>query len=268
VITKIYFTLTETDVTMLGALGTDAVKKQWLQNTIQLAYAEWMQLTKNLPKSKAGPYKNGASVEQGNENTASLVLAGSFPLMIEDGNPETWMGEWLLGPNSKKRRKAKDGSWYNIIPFKHGGATNERNKTMMNDIIESGIPAKQAKNLASILKKEIKRQLVGGTTASKIKKASVQMTNKRVNWGARLNLSGSTSFMKSRYHGMVRTQKTYEQKSEGSFMTFRVISEKGRGTGTWMYPAKPGAKLMDKVAEFIDQNAHKWFEDVLREMGK
>jgi len=233
------------------------------------------------------------------QNIVELVLNGGYPLMIEEGNPLTDMRRWLLGPNSKGRRpiwgsaSKRAGSsvgsgWYNVIPFKHKGMSTPQKglgslKAITGTLQKKGISEDRANDLAKIIKKAVKEQLMGekrtevftnkkGKTKIRQLGPSIQTTKKRVKWGGRLRLTDdkgmgrNKNMMKSMYEGMVRSQKIYEKKGGSQFVTFRTISSrKGQGV-TWMYPARSGEKLMDEVAKYIEKHSGEFLEEVFRRM--
>jgi hypothetical protein len=152
---------------------------------------------------------------------------------------------------SLKVRTSKKGSRYLIIPFQHNTpGANAIGKAMPEDIYA------MAKGLSpsSIIGQT---QRLSGTGAHDIKSRKQLTTNQNIyNWGASLN--GDS--VGRNYAGMRRFDTSGGGLRRSSYLTFRVMSEKGNG---WIVPSKPGLFLAEAVAKTLQPKAEKAFQEAI-----
>lgn len=184
---------------------------------------------------KGQPLPNGASVQHPSGNLAkqaelvtgsgfcewSLVNDESYAEAIEKGTKERDLKEML--PTAKKARRAKDGTLYLIIPFRHGTPGTVGLKAMPSKVHQ--------------IAQKLSRSRVTG------KYAEVSGTGHMVNrhtykWGDKLTnaqivAAGGTFKDQNRFQGMYK----FGNEHHTSYITFRVMSEKSAG---WVVPARPG----------------------------
>lgn len=170
---------------------------------------------------------------------------------IEDGfKPGPIIDRVLNG--GKPPKKAKDGSSYKIIPFKHNKAPAQQSAAQLR--------------LARYAKNEIKKQGLDKVITDKQgrpvigRAASVSIKGKDQPTG-RFNqplLAGLTIYQ--------REQKLKSGKSKivRDVMTFRVISSKHHGTGMWETKGYKGLRAFEEVQQQIDRLWNDMMRDLLK----
>jgi len=167
----------------------------------------------------------------GQGNIAQKVLAiKQIARDLEDGK-----GPWDMKPmllNGPKARVSKNGTRYNIIPFRHGTSSNyspnSNARPMPQDIY------KQAREL----------------------KASVRQGN-AMKWGGRLPATGkpgqnpTTGYQHKNdiHEGMVRIEKQYGAATQSKYLTFRIVSSKSDPL-SWWHPGYEAHHIAKGVSEF------------------
>lgn len=143
---------------------------------------------------------------------------------LEEGLPERDMKQSLR--TAPKARRAKDGSLYLIIPFRHGVPGTRG----LNPMPKSVYRLAQALTHSRTLGAPITRTSATGH----------QVPQFIYRWNGRLSAKdlaagGVEGDVVRRHQGMVRMGK----KGHTSYLTFRVMSEKSPA-GSWVRPATPG----------------------------
>ncbi len=217
---------------------------------------------------KGWPLPNGAAVQRPSGNLAAhaaleesayldfrLVNPESYAEAVEKGTKERDMK--LSLPNAPKARRAKDGSLYLIIPFRHGTPGTVGLRPM---------PAR-VHAMAQHLKPS---KVTGHFMEPSVTRPGEQVQRNRYKWGGRLSAgelaaAGLSFKAQSRYAGMVK----FGAAGHASYMTFRVMSEKSKG---WVLPALPGIWAARTAAEEAYKDgkgalADALMEDLLRLAG-
>lgn len=160
------------------------------------------------------------------ERTATdWVLHNDAPYasFVEEGTKE-WDQKKIL-QTSQRTRRAKDGSLYLIIPFRHGTPGSV------------GLPP-MPKQIHGMARKLQKSSITG--SRMELNAHGAPVSRNTYAWGGRLKskailAAGGTLQDAQRYGGMVRFG--HPKGGHGSYITFRVMSEKSRG---WIHPAVEG----------------------------
>lgn len=206
----------------------------------------------NLPDSLNNIYKENLYIEQLSDN---IVVVGVRPeaLWIEEGRKSGFMDELL-----KNGKTSKDGHKYQVIPFKkETGRKNTSNsgEDLVNELKgflkSQGIRYSKTRGLALDDKGSPRVGKIHSFNIKDLKgkkKQRVQDLSK--------NLQGLSIFQ------------NYNEKTgrvERDIMTFRVISEKHRGTGKWEHPGRQGEKILEKTYEWIEKT---WQREILPELQR
>lgn len=141
---------------------------------------------------------------------------------LEEGTPERDMKAML--PNSKRARRAKDGSLYLIIPFRHGTPGARGMNAMPKDVYDRVVKFKFSKNVSA----PATRVSATGWTVPRWFYAWQDKLDAKT-----LRAMGLEEPEVKRYEGMHRMSR----RGQTSYLTFRVLSQKSRG---WIRPAVPG----------------------------
>ncbi len=167
---------------------------------------------------------------------------------IEDGmEAHEMIDDLTQGPKAKT---AKDGSRYNIIPFKHNKSPQNTSRAQMQ--------------IQNVVKKELKARGLDKTI----------MVNGRPATGrvATLDLVGknmpTNKFNKPILAGLTIYQREVKTKAGKSMikrdvMTFRVASTKQKGSGMWFHPGSKGANIFKEVEQEVDQMWQQMMKDIL-----
>lgn len=185
-------------------------------------------------KSRLRPYQNALSYHEISPGIWVVSLDESA-FFIEEGMEPHSQYDTLLKENAKI---SAEGFRYKVIPFEHSkGPTyqtdNARNITKMvkAELKARGIPYKKIETDAS-----------GSPRIGKLHSFSVPGSPKpsaKAKFGALVGVNV--------YQNMV------EGKMKRDVMTFRVISEKNKGDGSWEHPGLPAEKILDDVYEKIQR---------------
>lgn len=144
---------------------------------------------------------------------------------LEEGHDAYDQKATLFNGTSKRARRAKDGSLYLVIPFRHGVPGTRGIKPMPKEVYAM---AKRMEFSRVLGAPSIRTSATGWEVPRWTYRWNDRLTEKGL---AALNASGSTS----RYSGMVRMSKS----GHTSYMTFRVMSTKSPAS-SWVRPAAPG----------------------------
>lgn len=146
---------------------------------------------------------------------------------VEDGAPARDMKKSLA--TSKKARRAKDGSLYLIIPFRHFTPSDQR-PSMPKEIYA----------LANALSRSYQR----GQDGYRLSATGHFVPRWRYQWGGSLpskkalQAAGFSAAVASRYAGLYK----FGEPRHTNYITFRVMSEKSTG---WIRPAMEGKKPLE-----------------------
>jgi hypothetical protein len=185
------------------------------------------------------------------------AVISTYPraMMIEEGYASFDMKPGLL--NGPKSRPKKDGGRYNIVPFRYL------------------LPNKQYRNRHfPTMPVSIARLVTAKSFAPSIQ----DQPGGKVQWGSRLELPAGEypgaiknpfytaaeaerrgkenpmtdvyAWKSSPFAGMVRIQKTYEQRKQSIYLTFRTVSDQS-DPNSWIHPGQPPNPVVDAVANYV-----------------
>lgn len=149
----------------------------------------------------------------------ALGNAADHAKAIEEGAPERDMKKVL--PTAPRARRAKDGSLYLIIPFRHG-VSSSRLSPMPKAVHGLAVGLKHSR----IVSQKTRMSATGHTVPAWIYEWNGRVTRKA------LIAAGLDEAAVRRFQGLVRMGK----KGQTTYMTFRVMSQKSKG---WIRPAQP-----------------------------
>ena len=189
------------------------------------AYSEAIRLAQAKLKTTQRDYVNALQFEKIDDNVYIITLSGPAANAIENGWGSFDMKPGLLaGPNSKVTKK---GTRYNTVPFSYQPTSNaplspknEELRSSLRDVIK-------ANGLSKIIKNQATGKPLEGIVA-RVKNTGIK------------NLDG-----------LVKIQKTYGNKTQSTYMTFRRVSTNSKA-GSWMHPGYAGAKIFPMVEQFIE----------------
>jgi hypothetical protein len=151
-------------------------------------------------------------------------------------------------------KTSKDGNRYKIIPFSHKKTVNT--------------PSSQVK-MANFVKSELKKRGLdkivsdpqGNPIVGKVASVDLVKDNKKgQTFVSKFNkplLQGLTI-----YQNKVKNAQGKESIKQ-SVMTFRVISEKAKGSGDWFWPESKGAHIFEEVEKEVDAIFEKMMVEIV-----
>lgn len=276
-----------------------AVKANLSLQIAKTLRARWMSLADEKLTTQLQTYRDGIQQEHLRGQAAVVSLLGDAPNRLEHGSPAYDMRDTLLGPKvpivtrgsgQKGKMQDKTGGYYRAIPFRHqtpgrsGKPSSMRLAKPMGHAYAKSLGAEAAKDIGKAIYAAARKL---SPTVSEPHRLAGQQTAKTGNAGARTSKAlapmkpqtfaarlgaGVGGVGKLRPHhktdiyaGMVRLQKTYQKATQGSYMTFRMIST--RNPVGWQHPATPGAQLMKTLAEELPVMAEAVVNNFLRSMS-
>lgn len=231
--------------------------KTGVEALASMTHAKTMELATTEINSVSKIYKDALDFQQIEEGIW-VVSLDAKALWIEEGRKTGFMEELLntQSPESSgKIKTSKEGHKYRVIPFEHSKNPSEqtaRAKELTNQIKtalkEKGIPYKKIETDSEGSPR------IGLLHKFDISSARLKDSHKNE------PLSGVAIYQK-------KDAKTGKIKRD--IMTFRVISEKHRDEGKWVYPENAkyakGVKLMDKAFAWA---LNEWETKILPEILK
>lgn len=234
----------------LRELGKDVEKlsqdmmakaKLQVQTAAAMAYSMIVEKANSRLKSTRSKYidaLNIQSIQSDGTNEIWAVTLNKSAKWLEEGTPRHEMIDDLV--NGPKSKISKDGFRYNVIPFDHSGPSANKSRAQ--------------NKIASYVKSELKKRGLDQTITKNGKPvlgraATVNLTDK----GSPINkfnkplLSGLTIYQRE-----VKTKKG-DTKIKRDIMTFRVVSEKQKGSGSWVYPEKAPLNFFAETARDLDE---------------
>lgn len=206
---------------------------------------------------------NGASVQHPSGNLAkhatlkegpgfcdySLENDAAYAEAIEKGTKQRDLKEIL--PTAEKARRAKDGSLYLIIPFRHG--------TQQNAVGLRPMPSR-VYAMAQALRRS---SITGHRMEPSVTRPGQQVERNVYSWGdhltvAQLRAAGASFREQNRYAGMYK----FGEPGHSSYVTFRVMSSKSPG---WILPARPGIWAARTAAQVALQDGESLLKEALWE---
>lgn len=169
------------------------------------------------------PYIRGKMPKHRVFTAAVITLSGGFPVMIEMGWDGGSMKEGLL--NGPKARTAKDGTRYNVIPFRHGtpGTTGKNFKAMGSQFVKA-LGRHEAARLGERVYAE----------------AKALKPRERLRPRA-----GGTPILRSTHETDLYS--SMEKIGSSQYMTWRTVSSMSH-PDSWVHPGLAPAKFFDEAA--------------------
>jgi len=202
--------------------------------------------------SRLAAYKKALSFKEVGENTWVIEL-DEKALWIEDGKEAGSMLDDLL--KSPKAKVSKDGHKYIVVPFEHSKAPQHQTA--------------EAQSITDMLRKDLKKQGVNFKKLDRnpdgsVREGLVHSGNhggpKKPHWTNRA-LDNVRIYQKGMKNpdGSPSLDGKGMQKGSRTALTFRIASEKHRGT-KWEQPALEGVKIFDEAFEWALQQ---WETEIL-----
>lgn len=223
--------------------------KQGMSLLQQQVYGKIVEKAQDKLKSTRSVYLANLGMVNDTDNLWVVYLKKDAA-WIEDGiEPHEMIDDLTLGPKAKV---AKDGSRYNIIPFKHNKNPQHTSRAQMQ--------------IQNVVKKELKargldktimvdgRPKLGRAATLKNELAGKGMPTNKFN---RPILAGLTIYQREH-----KTQ-TGKTQIKRDVMTFRVASTKQKGSGMWFHPGKQGANIFEEVSKEVDQMWSAMLNDIV-----
>ena len=220
--------------TVLRTIPTKRQLQTALRRIGSAARGEWVRLAGEQLHSTKRDYVAGISNAKFEKGRKSMVieLNGPMPNMVEHGWSGGDMRVFLATGHAPNAKQAKDGHWYNHIPFRHGS------------------PGTKGRNVGKAMPRSVHRFAKGLGRGQRIEHAAgidektlKVIRKKERGWHA----SG-------RFEGMVKS---------GGYMTFRTISQNNpRG---WIHPGIRARHLIPQVQRFVQKIAPAVIEATVNE---
>jgi hypothetical protein len=244
--------------------ATEKVKKKIeddLKNSVKVlgkgALKEAEKLAQeNLPTSLENIYKDSLYIEELSENMVAIGVREDAE-WIEKGRRGGFMEELLNRKSGSEVKESKDGNKYRVIPFKHSTEISKKSSSgneLVNELKtflrRQGVPYSKSRALAL--------DENGSPRIGKIHSFNImEMRNKGKKGAASLsrNLQGVSIF---------QNKNPITGKVERNIMTFRVISEKHRGS-KWEHPGRNGEEILSKTFQWVQDT---WQRDLLPELKR
>lgn len=203
-----------------------------IQSSLAIVRDRWQQEVQQKLKSSRMLYLQGLGFDSimypiDSDGFAGAVqLKGKFPNMLEKGFPAFDIKAEFS--KSSKVHKSKSGGWYLTVPFRHSVPNSNG---MFGDSMPKGV-YKAARKLTS---------------------------------GGRLSFPGAgdkswTGYQRknTKYDGLTRIVKSYQNTNQSQYYTFRRVSNNSDSM-SWWHPGYGGVKVADKLLPF----ARSTFMDML-----
>lgn len=210
----------------------------------------------SLPPKLSSIYSNSLYIENIADNI-TVVGIREEAFWIENGRKEGFMEELLTRKSGSEVKTSKEGHKYRVIPFEHSTSEPKNALPEKTDIANElrgflkskGVPYSKSRALALDDKGSPR---IGKIHSFDIKSMREGKKGKKLSE----NLQGVTVF---------QDMNPKTGKVERSFMTFRVISEKHRGTGKWEHPGRLGEDILQKTFKWLQDE---WQQKFLPELKR
>lgn len=197
-----------------------------IRDTVEVVKDEWEQTARRKLKSTFPDYYMGLneynSVEFPDEMTGVITLRGKWPNMLETGFPPFDMKKGFK--RSERATRTGKGGWYLTIPMRH----RTPNST---GLMVGGNP--MPRDIYNQARKLQPKQRLTGTE---------DRYPPQTSWTGYQHKSGL-------YEGMIRNIKQYPKAQQGTYYTFRRVSNKSDPTA-WWHPGFDGVHAMQYIRPF------------------
>jgi hypothetical protein len=225
--------------------ATMLIQRTWIQaaNGREVSYQGRTFSVKRVSGDYARSIEQGLQYPDGGDELAGRVTANAtYAEAIEQGSPPRDMKPGLLaGP---KARRAKDGSVYTIVPFRHGTPGSITLPAMPKEIYQ------QAKRFAHsrITGSRMEQNAHGVPVRRNTYKWGDRLGQTEQGWRSRIKPEGHEyTHTTSIFSGMVRMGSP----KHSTFMTFRVVSSKSP-SNSWWSPGSDPKPVAAAVAEMVE----------------
>jgi uncharacterized protein YajQ (UPF0234 family) len=221
------------------------------------AHAHVLDEASSKLKSRFDIFKKNFVIEKIDRGVYSVVVK-SEARWIEDGQEPHSMLEYLL--KSPKAKRAKDGSKYLIVPFKHNVAPSRstETQTQLRDILRSELKKKD------ISYQKIERNPDGSAKLGLLHKMDIKTPDHLKSprgdpegrpylWGLRIYQN-----IKKNDDGSTKLDKHGQPAIARDIFTFRVASSKHEGS-KWFHPGSEPMHFLDDAYEWAKR---KWDEEI------
>lgn len=232
------FALKQAQVEDLGATIASNITDRIFHN--------WRKAAMDGLKSTRKLYIQNLQIGEISPTKKYIFLSGVFLNMIEAGFSAFDMKPGFL--NSRKVKHTKKGSPYITIPFRWAtpGALGE--SEIFANVMPREIYAQVRRNQSTITSP------VNGTISrgksNYILPSNLKITDLRPSFS---DIKNRTTFPEythkgSIYEGIVRNEKTYEKATQGSYVSFRRVSEQS-DMMSWIHKAQEGKNFAKKAID-------------------
>ncbi len=240
----------------LFAVLSDEIVEAVLGDIATAARNHWIGLAQKHLSTSLNDYVNSIQEVVFAPGTATITLLGQPANIIEHGHGAQDLREWLLGPNvpeatggQKGKRRAKDGSFYRSVPFRHGTpGTGGSVGRAMGDPYRGTVAG--ARKLGRAVYRQAKKLSPSRSIGSRMERGG-QLEPGLM---PKLKAHHKTDI----YAGMIKLKKVYKSSDQSQYMTFRTISEAVQ-TG-WIRPATGPRDFAMLTAKFVERLAPAAFE--------
>lgn len=188
-------------------------------------FYNWQSQAKNNLHSTRNEYIRNLNIQHISATRKAIILTGKIPNMIEEGASAYDMKPGFLG--SSKAKTDKNGRKYLIIPFRHATPNAIGESQIFANVMPQDV-YKVVKTLAPT-KTDLNNGIIERGGRLDIQDIPQQYQAPRVR-PAFSDINKTTTFpsythKSSIYEGMIRNEKTYENATQSSYVTFRRVSE-------------------------------------------
>lgn len=225
-----------------------------------------------LKEEVAGAIKDGVALLASSTNAKAHELAAEqlkttskkFRDALSFDNPEEgiyivslnekmlWREDGITGPHEmiddmlkNNAKVSKEGFKYKVIPFRHeGGPTQNSPKTMALLSIMKSFLKQKGVNYKKLETGKDGKPLIGKLHSFNYKTPTSDFASPKPSKMASFpTFAGLNIYQHKNEKGAVQR----------SLVTFRVVSEKHKGTGKWVHPGLQGAHILDQAFFFAEQ---------------
>lgn len=211
-------------------------------------YETWLQIAgQELHGSRAAYQRSIILVDRGRFRKA-VMLVNKFPNMLEQGASAFDMKNGFS--LSSKKKISKSGKWYLHIPFRFAtpGALGE--SEVFTDILPRRV-------YSLLRKKESLRTAMGGQSRRRATLSLSELPEEYQKKGFREEVANADRVFAryihktSIYQNIGRSVKTYENATQGQYVSFRTVGE-ASDPNAWIHQGLVARNLADKALQRLD----------------
>jgi hypothetical protein len=215
------------------------------------------QLSEQFPKELEKKYKDNIYIEHLADNIVEVGLREEVA-WIDQGRKPGFMQDLLERKSGSEVKTSKDGNKYRVIPFEHKTQGPSKSAAAA-DLVNQLKQFLKSEGVAYSKTRALQKDEKGNPRIGKIQSFNIKNMRESGKKSAQKlspNLEGLSIY---------QNLNPNTGKVERNIMTFRVISEKHRGTGKWEHPGLEGKKTIDKTFDWVKD---KWEKEILPELKK